>query len=84
MIFKKLIAWLWAPDDRPDPVLPRLWQGPATPVPKGYSIPAEELAKLGIDPTRVAKFQSFHDAEVWLNTDVVAAYEEPRRIHRRL
>lgn len=45
-----------------DPVVPRLWHGPSTPVPKGFNIPANDLAKHGIDPTKVAKFQTFKNA----------------------
>ena len=62
MKLEKLIYWFRTPKDRPDPVLPRLWHGPATPVPKGFKIPAADLAKYGIDPAHVAKFKTFSNA----------------------
>ena len=45
-----------------DPVVPRLWHGPSTPVPDGFKIPEADLAKYGIDPKKVAKFQTFKNA----------------------
>lgn len=43
---------------RIDPVVPRLWHGPSTPVPAGFRISATDLARYGIDPNRVAKFET--------------------------
>lgn len=56
-------VWLWFNDpDRPDPVVPRLWHGPATKLSKELEEHGIDPSKYGIDPARVAKFQRFKNA----------------------
>lgn len=41
------------------PFIPRVWRGPATPVPANVRKEGISLARYGIDPAKVAKFQAF-------------------------
>lgn len=76
MKFEKLFSWFDTRKDSSDPVLPRLWHGPSTVLPKGFKIPASDLPKYGIDPTHVRKFRSFRNTEEWLNEEVASSYDE--------